>query len=72
MFGPSLTSIFRSRWMALIWAGMVIWFAIDVAGSPPQPAANGAGAIVNGATDATGTPITKEDVETLRRFAEGR
>lgn len=72
MFGPSLTSIFRSRWMALVWAGMVIWFAVDVAGSTPQPAANGAAPSSATPTDATGAPVTNEDVATLRRFAEGR
>jgi len=71
MFGPSLTSVFRNRWMALIWAGMVIWFAVDVVGAAPQPAANTANASAGAATDATGNPITKEDIETLRRFAEG-
>jgi hypothetical protein len=27
-------TIFRSRWMALIWAAGIIWFAVDVAGTP--------------------------------------
>ena len=25
------SSIFRSRWMALLWAGGIIWFALDIA-----------------------------------------
>lgn len=37
--------IFRSRWSALIWAGGVIWIAIDVANSAgPAPPANSAAA----------------------------
>jgi hypothetical protein len=28
------SSIFKSRWMALIWSAGIIWTAIDVAGSP--------------------------------------
>jgi hypothetical protein len=74
MFGPSLTSVFRSRWMALLWAGMVIWFAVDVAGPPDAAPANNmvATAATNGLTDVTGSSITKEDVEVLRDFAEGR
>lgn len=27
------SSIFRSRWMALLWAAGIIWFAYDFAGS---------------------------------------
>ncbi|HEX7872595.1 MAG TPA: hypothetical protein VF475_06775 [Sphingobium sp.] len=33
MFGPRLTSIFKSRWTALLWAGLVIWTAVDFVGS---------------------------------------
>lgn len=28
--------IFKSRWMALIWAAGIIWFAYDFAASEPQ------------------------------------
>jgi hypothetical protein len=35
MFPFRTSSIFRSRWMALLWAGGILWTAIDVAGSPP-------------------------------------
>jgi hypothetical protein len=27
------SSIFKSRWMALIWSAGIIWFAVDVAGT---------------------------------------
>ena len=27
------SSIFRSRWLALLWAAGIIWFAYDFAGS---------------------------------------
>ena len=30
------SSVFKSRWMALLWAAGIIWFAMDVAGSEPQ------------------------------------
>ena len=34
---PMRTStVFKSRWMALIWAAGIIWFAYDFAGSRPQ------------------------------------
>jgi hypothetical protein len=32
------SSVFRSRWMALIWATGIIWFALDFAGGR-EPAA---------------------------------
>jgi hypothetical protein len=34
---PMRTStIFKSRWMALLWAAGIIWFAYDFAGSEAQ------------------------------------
>lgn len=32
------SSIFKSRWMALLWAAGFIWLALDVAGSSKPPA----------------------------------
>jgi hypothetical protein len=29
------SSIFRSRWMALLWAGGIIWSAVEFAGDAP-------------------------------------
>lgn len=28
------SSIFRSRWMALLWSAGILWFAVDMAGTP--------------------------------------
>jgi hypothetical protein len=36
MFPMRTSSIFRSRWMALIWAAGIIWFAYDIASSEPR------------------------------------
>jgi hypothetical protein len=36
MFGMKLSTIFKSRWMALLWAAGIIWLAYDFAGSQPQ------------------------------------
>jgi hypothetical protein len=34
---PMRTStIFKNRWMALVWAAGIIWFAYDWAGSQPS------------------------------------
>ena len=30
------STIFKSRWMALVWAAGIIWFAYDFAVSQPQ------------------------------------
>jgi len=33
MFGPRLSSLFTSRWMALLWAALIIWTALSFVGS---------------------------------------
>jgi hypothetical protein len=57
------SSVFRSRWMALIWAGGILWLAWDVAGSAPQADNNGANA--EQVTDSTGAPVTSDDENKL-------
>jgi hypothetical protein len=32
------SSVFKSRWMALLWAAGIIWAAVDFVGSPDQSA----------------------------------
>ena len=56
------SSVFKSRWMALIWAAGILWFAWDFAGSEPQ-AANSTNA--DQPTDATGAPVTTDDQNKL-------
>jgi hypothetical protein len=51
------SSVFKSRWMALLWAAGILWFACDVAGSEPQDG----NASAENATDATGAPVTATD-----------
>jgi hypothetical protein len=34
------SSIFKSRWMALLWAGGIIWFAVSVADGGGEGATN--------------------------------
>ncbi|WP_344699797.1 hypothetical protein [Sphingomonas limnosediminicola] len=57
------STVFKSRWMALLWAAGFIWFAYDVAGSAPQGDENATNA--EAATDATGQPITGDDAKRL-------
>jgi len=32
MVGPRLSSVFKSRWMALLWAAGILWTAVDFVG----------------------------------------
>ena len=50
------SSIFKSRWMALVWAAGILWLAWDVAGSAPQDTNSSNNA--EQTTDVTGAPIT--------------
>jgi hypothetical protein len=59
---PMKTSrVFKSRWMALLWAAGIIWFAYDVAGSAPATDGNNS----EEATDVTGAPVTADDQKRL-------
>ena len=62
MIPMKTSSVFKNRWMALLWAAGIIWFAYDVAGSAPQGDENGANAE---ATDGTGAPISGDDAKRL-------
>ena len=59
------SSIFKSRWMAMIWAAGIIWLAVDVAG-PDESTANNAAAQP---TDVTGAQITDENMKQFADFA---
>jgi len=54
-----LSTIFRSRWMALIWAAGVVWTALDVAGVGESTSANGQ------ATDVTGSAVSDDQVKSI-------
>lgn len=51
--------LFRSRWAALLWAGGIVWMAVDIAGSAPHGTAHGHDAV---ATDAAGEPVDAADL----------
>ena len=55
--------IFRSRWMALLWAAGIIYFAVDVA-TPDEPTA-----VTGAATDVTGATITDEQARQMAEIA---
>lgn len=62
------STIFKSRWMALLWAAGIIWFALDVAGGG---AATGNKADADAPTDATGSPVTAADAKALQDAING-
>ena len=54
--------------MALLWAAGIIWFALDFT-APDASATNGSdnAAVV----DASGSPVTNEDLAVLEQFVNG-
>jgi hypothetical protein len=61
---PMRTStVFKSRWMALIWAAGILWFAYDFA-APSDDASNTTN--VEQPTDASGAPVTSDDANNMR------
>lgn len=52
--------IFRSRWMALLWAAGICWMAVEWVGPEPQD-----GNFATVATDATGAQISPDDVKRI-------
>jgi Holliday junction resolvasome RuvABC DNA-binding subunit len=54
MFGPRLSSLFANRWMALLWAAGICWFAIDFTASDEPEDANAAAAEQRAAAEALG------------------
>jgi hypothetical protein len=56
--------LFRSRWAALIWAGGILWTAVDVAGYAPSRQPDNQAAIT-APTDATGEAVQNSDLVAL-------
>jgi len=58
--------LFRSRWAALLWAGGILWTAVDVIGvAPAKQAATANAADPQTDTDATGVPVNSADLAAL-------
>jgi len=68
MFGPRLSSIFKSRWIALLWAALVLWMAVDFVGVDTSGGNDGNEAAVG--TDVTGQPVTDGDIAALKHVLE--
>lgn len=63
MIPVKTSSVFKNRWMALLWAAGILWFAYDFAGSQPQD--QNASANSTDQTDATGAAISNADTNKL-------
>lgn len=67
------STIFKSRWMALLWSAGIIWFALDVAGGGDGAAEPGGdNGIAAVSTDVTGAPVTLEETRALAGIIEGQ
>jgi hypothetical protein len=67
---PMRTStIFKNRWMALLWAAGVLWFAYDFVAPGDQPA-NSADNQVE-ISDASGAPVSPEEAKQLENAVNG-
>ncbi|WP_157219128.1 hypothetical protein [Flavisphingomonas formosensis] len=56
------SSIFKSRWIALLWAGGIIWWAASTVGTQNAPGNNDSQAAQ---TDALGQPVDEQQVKRL-------
>jgi hypothetical protein len=63
MFPFRYSSIFKSRWMALLWAAGIIWWAVDIAGTSPASDQNNADQAAQ--TDAVGQPVDPKQVKQM-------
>jgi hypothetical protein len=54
MFGPRLSSVFKNRWFALIWAAGICWMAVDFTSSDSPTDNNQAAADERAAAEALG------------------
>lgn len=66
--------LFLSRWAALLWAGGVLWTAIDFVGFAPPAAQNVAAANTTADgddTDATGMAVNDADLAILANVMKG-
>lgn len=57
------SSVFKSRWMALLWAAGIIWFAYDFAGAQPQ--SDNSSTNAEQPADDPGATITDDQKQTI-------
>ena len=57
------SSIFKSRWWALVWGAGILWTAYDFAGAQPQGNAVDNNSSAEAPMDGTGAAITPEQAQ---------
>ena len=64
--------LFLSRWSALLWAGGILWTAVDVVGfGPPAHPLAANTATQTEDTDATGVNVNADDLAILANVMKG-
>ena len=69
MIPMKTSTIFKSRWFALVWAAGIIWVAYDIAQGSPQ--ASNTSDNEAQATDVTGAPDTPDDEKKFEEVING-
>ena len=77
MIPMRMSTVFKNRWMALVWAAGIIWFAVDTAGTgdsaaAPTNTAEASTGTPTQLTDASGRPISAEDLKELSGAADSK
>jgi hypothetical protein len=65
MFPIRHSAIFKSRWLALLWAAGIIWVAYDFAAPSSDDATNTADNSEVLVTDANGAPVAPDEAKQL-------
>ena len=65
MIPMRMSTVFKSRWWALVWGAGILWTAYDVASAQPQGNSAGNNASAETSTDGTGAAITPEQAQQL-------
>jgi hypothetical protein len=64
MIPMKFSTIFKSRWLALLWAAGILWFAYDFVGPSDDPSATNSSDAVE-LTDASGSPVSPDEAKQL-------
>jgi hypothetical protein len=59
-------SVFKSRWMALLWAGGIVWSAAEFAGAQPHPSSGNDQGNADAAADSADVQAAVNAVDALR------
>jgi hypothetical protein len=62
------STIFKSRWVALLWAAGILWFAYDFAGPSADPSITNSTDAVQ-LTDSNGAPVSPDEARKLEEVA---